>query len=60
LLYNWRDRFEETDPVQTRSRELIFRKQITDLKRLLANKAPSQHELLIGKSPCQQIAGCNV
>jgi transposase-like protein len=38
LLYNWRDRFEETDPPHTRSRELILRKQITKLKRLLANK----------------------
>jgi len=38
LLYNWRDRFEETDPPHTQSRELILRKQITKLKRLLANK----------------------
>jgi transposase-like protein len=37
-LYNWRDRFEETGPPQTLSRELILRRQIGKLKRLLANK----------------------
>lgn len=39
LLYNWRDRLDETDPSPLRFRELMFRKQITKLKRLLANKA---------------------
>ena len=39
LLYNWRDRFEEIDPPHARSRELILRRQITKLKRVLANKA---------------------
>ena len=38
LLYNWRDRFEEIDLPHTRSRELILRRQITKLKRVLANK----------------------
>jgi transposase-like protein len=38
VLYNWRDRMDETDPPSTRTRELILRKQITKLKRLLANK----------------------
>lgn len=38
LLYNWRDQLDETDPPPSRSRELILRKQITKLKRLLANK----------------------
>ena len=38
LLYVWRDRFDETDPPPIRSRELILRKQILRLKRLLANK----------------------
>ena len=38
LLYNWRDRFEEIDSPHTRSRELILRRQITKLKRVLANK----------------------
>src|ERR1700721_4876311 len=38
LRYNWRDRFEEIDPPHTRSRELILRRQITKLKRVLANK----------------------
>ena len=38
VLYNWRDRFDETDPPRVRSRELILRHQITRLKRLLANK----------------------
>jgi len=38
VLYNWRDRFDETDHPQQRSRELILRKQILKLKRLLANK----------------------
>jgi transposase-like protein len=37
-LYNWRDRFEETGRPITESRELILRRQITRLKRLLANK----------------------
>ncbi len=36
LLYVWRDRLEETNPVA--SRELILRKQILRLKRALANK----------------------
>ena len=38
LLYNWRDRFDETDHPRQRSRGLILRKQISKLKRLLANK----------------------
>jgi transposase-like protein len=38
LLYVWHDRFDETDPPSQRSRELILRKQILKLKRLLANK----------------------
>lgn len=38
-LYNWRDRLEEIDPPHTPSRELILRRQISKLKRLLANKA---------------------
>ena len=38
LLYVWRDRFDETDPPPSRSRELIFRKQILKLKRVLASK----------------------
>jgi len=38
LLYNWRDRSEHTDLVSGRSRELILRKQILSLKRVLANK----------------------
>ena len=38
LLYVWRDRFDEADPPPQRSRELILRKQILKLKRLLANK----------------------
>jgi transposase len=37
-LYNWRDRLDETNPPPARSRELILRKQIIKLKRLLANK----------------------
>ncbi len=28
VLYNWRDRLDETNPPSTRSRELILRKQI--------------------------------
>ena len=35
VLYNWRDRMDETDPPPIRTRELILRKQITKLKRLL-------------------------
>jgi transposase-like protein len=38
VLYNWRDRMDETVPPPIRTRELILRKQITKLKRLLANK----------------------
>jgi transposase-like protein len=38
LLYVWRDRFDETDAAPGRSREIILRKQILRLKRLLANK----------------------
>ena len=38
VLYNWRDRFEQTDPPPARSREMILRKQILRLKRLIANK----------------------
>ena len=38
LLYVWRDRFDESDPPPGRSREIILRKQVLRLKRLLANK----------------------
>jgi transposase-like protein len=38
LLYNWRERSGEGNPNPVRSRELILCKQITKLKRLLANK----------------------
>ena len=38
VLYNWRDRLDETNPPPARTRELILRRQILKLKRLLANK----------------------
>lgn len=38
VLYQWRDRLEQADSSPGRSRELILRKQILKLKRLLANK----------------------
>jgi transposase-like protein len=38
VLYNWRDRLDQTNPPPARSREMILRKQILKLKRLLANK----------------------
>ena len=38
VLCQWRDRMEQTDSSPGRSRELILRKQILKLKRLLANK----------------------
>jgi transposase-like protein len=38
VLYQWRDRLEQTNSSLGRSRELILRKQILMLKRLLANK----------------------
>ena len=38
LLCVWRDRLDETNPSASRSRELILRKQILQLKRLLANE----------------------
>jgi transposase-like protein len=37
-LYQWRDRLEQINSSPGRSRELILRKQILKLKRLLANK----------------------
>ena len=39
LLYNWRDRSEGTNCPPGRLHELMLRKQILKLKRLLANKA---------------------
>jgi transposase-like protein len=38
VLYNWHYRLDEITPPPARSRELILRKQILKLKRLLANK----------------------
>ena len=38
VLYNWRDRLDESNAPPTRARELMLRKQILKLKRLLANK----------------------
>ena len=38
LLYHWRDRLEDLHAPVGRSRELILRKQILTLKRILANK----------------------
>jgi len=38
VLYNWRDRLDETNPPPARSRELILRKQIIKLKRLLGGR----------------------
>ena len=38
VLYNWRDRLDQTNPPPAPSRELILRNQILKLKRLLANK----------------------
>jgi transposase-like protein len=38
LLYNWRDRLDESNPAPLRSREFILHKEITKLNRLLANK----------------------
>ncbi len=39
LLYHWRDRLEQAQsPPSGRSREFILRKQILNLKRVLANK----------------------
>ena len=38
LLYHWRDRLENAHAPVGRSRELILRKQILALKRILANK----------------------
>ena len=38
LLYHWRDRLEQAHAAVGRSRELILRKQILALKRILANK----------------------
>jgi len=38
LLYHWRERSKLTEAPVGRSREFILRKQILDLKRMLANK----------------------
>ena len=38
LLYHWRKRSKLTEAPVGRSREFILRKQILDLKRMLANK----------------------
>ena len=38
VLYNWRDQLDESNAPPTRTRELMLRKQILRLKRLLANK----------------------
>ena len=38
VLCQWRDRLEQTGSSPARSRELILRKQILELKRLLAKK----------------------
>jgi transposase-like protein len=38
VLYNWRDRVDETNPPPNRVREVMLRKQILKLNRLLANK----------------------
>ena len=38
VLYAWRDRMEQVNSSPGRSRELILRRQILNLKRLLANK----------------------
>ena len=38
VLYNWRDRMDETDPPPVRTREVILQKQLTKLKRLLADE----------------------
>jgi transposase-like protein len=38
VLYNWRDRLDEINPPPARTRELLLRRQILKLKRLLANK----------------------
>ena len=38
VLYNWRDQIDELNPPPSRTREVMLRKQILRLKRLLANK----------------------
>ncbi len=38
VLYNWRALMDETNPPPARTREMVLRKQILKLKRLLANK----------------------
>lgn len=38
VLYNWRDQLGESNAPPARTRELMLRKQILKLKRLLANK----------------------
>ncbi len=40
VLYNWRERLDETDPPPQRSGELMLRKQIIKLKRLFSDEDP--------------------
>jgi transposase-like protein len=51
VLYNWRDRLDDTNLPAIRSRELILRKQILKLKRLLANKTL---EVDFSDMPCKE------
>lgn len=60
VLYNWRDRLDESNAPPTRTRELMLRKQIIKLKRLLANKTVEldffRHALQrVGASRCPQV-----
>ena len=50
LPYVWRDRFDDSDSPPGRSREIILRKQILGLKRLLAHKT---FEVDLSAMPCK-------
>jgi len=45
VLYNWRDRMDETDPPPIRTRELILRKQINKPCRLTARAGKMQTQV---------------
>jgi transposase-like protein len=64
VLYNWRDRLDECNAPPTRTREVMFRKQILRLKRLLANKTLEVDFFRralqkVGARRCQKFSGDN-
>ena len=57
LLYDWRDPLDEDNPGPFRSREFALRKEITELRRLLANRSCFMLLLMLSRSPTQHLLG---